>query len=475
MALELGKDMAAGLIIGILAGMALGVVIGFLFAAQRAAEQADPLRANLADTKLQLQTALIELDGERRIAAERAGSQQATEAHLQEQLAQMKGQFSELSREALDAAGTQLLQTAELRFNQSQEKVSGRLESSEQKIGTVVEALGKELENVRTQVQQLEKSRAGAYEGLSEQIRHLLDSERTLQSETGRLVTALRTPVARGRWGELQLRRTVELAGLVEHCDFDEQVTVSGGDGTQSRPDVVIHLPGAKDVVVDAKVPLIAYLDMLEAPDEALRKEALAQHGRQLRTHISGLAKKAYWDQFASAPEFVVAFIPSESLLGSAFEADPEIFEYALSNRVLLATPVTLIALLRAVGYGWQQEKIAESAQEIQQRGRDLYDRLVTFLEHLARVGKGLDSATDAYNKAVGSLQTRLLPQGRQFAKLAMASSNDQDRLPEPSPVDRTARAIQAPEAAAWPANEDEAGTEAPAEGGRAGDTGGAP
>ena len=290
----------------------------------------------------------------------------------------------------------------------------------------------------------LELERQKAYTGLSEQVRQLTESQDKLQSETRNLVTALRSPATRGRWGEMQLRRVVEVAGMVEHCDFDEQVTVSGADG-KLRPDMVVHLPGAKHVIVDAKVPLQAFLDANDATDEEARRAHLTAHARHLRAHVDALSKKSYWEQFDDTPEFVVAFIPGDALLAAALEHDSSLLEHAVSSHVLLATPTTLIALLRAVAYGWQQEALAENAREVQQMGRELYKRLATFGEHMAKTGKSLSGAVDAYNKAVGSLERNVFPQARRFHELGVVGGADKPLL-ELDHVDGRTRQIEAPE-----------------------------
>jgi DNA recombination protein RmuC len=241
----------------------------------------------------------------------------------------------------------------------------------------------------------------------------------------------------------MQLRRVVEMAGMLEHCDFDEQVHTDGDEG-RLRPDMVVHMPGAKRVVVDAKVPMQAFLDATDATDESTRKTHLVSHARQLRSHVDALAKKSYWQQFDDSPEFVIAFIPGDPLLAAALEHDSSLLEHAVTNHVLLATPTTLIGLLRAVAYGWQQDALAENAREVQQIGRELYKRLATFGEHMARTGRSLSGAVDAYNKAVGSLERNVMPQARRFQELGVGGS-DKD-VPMLDQVDAVARHLQAPE-----------------------------
>jgi DNA recombination protein RmuC len=294
-------------------------------------------------------------------------------------------------------------------------------------------------------IQQMETERKGAYASLNERVVALHHGHERLEKETRNLVTALRSPHTRGRWGEMTLRRTVEAAGMLEHCDFEEQKTVAGEDGSV-RPDMVVHLPGGGQVVIDSKVPLDAFLQFTEADDDDARRGFLEKHAKQLRTHIEQLAKKEYWKQFEFSPEFVVAFIPGEPLLAAALDADPALQEYALGKRIILATPNTLVAALRTIALSWQQETLAENAREVKDLGAELYERLRTWTGHMQALQKSLSSSVDAYNRAVGSLETRVLVTARKFPSLGVVGSERAD-ITELSPIETAPRHLQAVEA----------------------------
>ncbi len=288
-------------------------------------------------------------------------------------------------------------------------------------------------------MQQIEIARESAYTLLTDQVKSLAISQSQLHAETANLVRALRAPATRGRWGEMQLRRVVEMAGMIEHCDFEEQHTVVAEDG-RLRPDMVIHLPNDRRIVVDSKVSLAAYLDATEAADESTRISKLAQHATQIRTHIARLSRKEYWAQFENAPEFVVAFLPGEAFFSAALEQDGGLIEYGVNQRVILATPTTLIALLKAVAYGWRQEQVAENAKEISALGSEIHDRLRVFLEHFSRAGANLDRAVESYNKAAGTLESRILVTARRIKEKGATSAPD---LISPDLVERTSRPVQ--------------------------------
>jgi DNA recombination protein RmuC len=338
----------------------------------------------------------------------------------------------------------------EAKLKSQHDLAAADLEKRQQAVEHMVEPIAESLGVIGSRLEQLEVSRREAYAGLSQQVRSLNESQELLRDQTGNLVTALRNPQARGRWGEMQLRRVVEMAGMLPHCDFEEQSTVTTDDG-RIRPDVVVHLPGRKTVVVDAKVALDAYLAAVEESDDVQCKAKLVQHARQVRSHVDKLAAKSYWTQFSDAPDFVVLFVPGDSLLGAALEHDPGLMEHAVANKVLLATPVTLIALLRAVAYGWQQEALADNARQIADVGREMQDRVLTFVKHFGRVGRSLDRAVEAYNDAAGSLEHRVLVQTRRFTELGV----NETEISAPAPIDKRARSL----VGLTPDEEDEGGT----------------
>jgi DNA recombination protein RmuC len=458
--------MTTGLIVGLLSGTVLGVVVGLLVrsnqvTAARTAEArlGDALGRNRALTSevegLQRQLAerqqrvtsleatatrlATELDHERKAATQRASA-------FEETRTQLTGEFARLSAQALQQNNEQFLQLADTKLNETRQAAEGELAKRQESIEQLLRPIGEQLGKYETGMQRLEVERQRAYTGLTEQMKHLSTSHEQLQKETRNLVTALRSPQTRGRWGELQLKRVVEMAGMLEHCDFDEQVTTDA-DGGRMRPDMVVHLPGGKNVAVDAKVPMQAFLDANEADDETVRRGHLANHGRQMKAHVDALSKKEYWKRVDPSPEFVVAFIPGDPLLTAALEHEPGLMEYAVANHVLLATPTSLIALLRAVAYGWQQDALAENAREVQVLGAELYQRLSLLGDHVAAVGKGLNGAVTAYNRAVGSLEGRVLVTARRFVEMGVVAAGEKE-LNAPAPVDTTPRGLQSPELA---------------------------
>lgn len=362
---------------------------------------------------------------------------------LRSKNAELSARFGALAAEALNRNNQSFLDLASGKLELLQNEATHQLEQRKKAVEHLVQPIRESLQKVDGKLQDLEVARTRAYSELSVQVRQLAESQNQLRSETGNLVSALRDrPNVRGRWGEIQLRRVVEMAGMLEHCDFETQAHVATED-SRLRPDLVVKLPGAKTVVVDSKFAGQAYLESLSARNDEERATKLRDHARQVRDHISKLSGKSYWSQFDSAPEFVVLFIPGETFLSAALEQDPSLIEEGVNQQVILATPTTLIALLRAVAYGWRQETIAESAKTISDLGRELYGRLATLTEHFAKVGRGLETAVRSYNETVGSLETRVLPSARKFRDHGVSPASELAELPA---VERTVRPVTAPE-----------------------------
>ncbi len=351
--------------------------------------------------------------------------------------------FKALSADALRHNNQSFLELAHTRLNAFQESAQGDLARRQQAIDALVRPMRESLDKVDTKINAMETARAGAYQGLTEQVRGLLDVQHQLRGETANLVNALRRPNVRGRWGEIQLRRVVELAGMLDHCDFTEQTSVAVEDGRQ-RPDMVVRLPAGKTVVIDAKVPIDAYFDAARTVNDGERATLLGRHAKSIRGHVETLTRKAYWEQFQPAPEFVVLFLPGENFFSAALEHDPALIEHGVERKIIIATPTTLIALLRAVFYGWRQEALARDAVVISELGRDLYKRLGKLAEHFTKLGNSLEGATRAYNEAVGSLETRVLVTARKFKELdALAGENELGLV---EPLEQSTRQLQAEE-----------------------------
>ena len=355
-----------------------------------------------------------------------------------------EARFTALAADALGRNSESFLRLVSERFHSHKVEADKDLKAREEAVTVLVKPIREELKKVEVRTQELEKAREGAYHAIREQLKGLAAGQTELTSETGRLVKALRQPQTRGRWGEHQLRNVLEMAGMTKHVDFIEQDVLQGGDGASLRPDVIVRLPGGKSIIVDAKTPLQAYLDAVEAEDEGDRAKHIATHVRHIREHVRALSSRAYWSALPETPDFVVMFIPGESIFADALENDPKLFDDAVGRKVLISTPTTLIALVKAIAYGWQQEKLAENAQAISVAGRELYERIRVFGGHIADVGQSLKQVVERYNRSVGSLEGRVLPSARRLE--ALGAAPDGAQLASPGPVETEPRVLQAPD-----------------------------
>jgi DNA recombination protein RmuC len=416
-------------------GLLLAISVWFVMRAQADREVAvvrSQLVAELAATRARLEA---ELAAERRASSEKLTLLKDAEEKLRDA-------FSALSSDALRKNNQSFLDLAKTSLAEFQQTARMDLDGRQKAIEDLVQPLKDSLTKVDGKLQEVEKNRVGTASALTEQLRSLHQAQHSLQVETGRLVQALRSPNVRGQWGELQLRRVVEAAGMLEYCDFDLKESVDA-DGTRLTPDMIVRLPGGRNVVVDAKAPSSAYLDAMETDDEAVRNGKLRDHARQVRDHVVRLGNKTYWQHFQPAPDLVIMFVPGETLLSVALQRDPALLEFSLGRGVMLASPLTLMALLRAVAFGWQQEKVARNAHEISDLGRQLYDRIRVMAEHFEEVARGLTRSVEAYNKAVGSLESRVLVTARRLKEKGISAPEE---LPELEVIDQTARSLGAPE-----------------------------
>jgi DNA recombination protein RmuC len=399
-------------------GIALGAAVAWLVARSRAAAA---YAVHAAELRL-----------ERERGSERAAS-------VEQARGELENAFKALSADALRTNNESFLQLARGQLEQLQQRGAGDLEKRQQEVERLVTPIKESLARVDGQIQAAERAREQAFGAMTQHLTSLAQSQERLRAETGNLTTALRTPHVRGRWGEVQLKNVVEATGMVEHCDFELQSSTRDAEGSLLRPDLVVRLPGGKHVVVDAKVPLAAYLDAYEAQDPDLRAQRLADHARQVREHVTKLSAKAYWRRFDPAPDFVIMFLPDETFLRAAQEHDPALIEDAWRVGVVPASPTNLFTLLRTMAAVWQQETVARSAREVHHLGKELYDRLGTMGKHVAKLGRSLDGAVAAYNDAVGSLESRVLVTARKFETHGIAGD-----LPDVAPVERQPRVLQA-------------------------------
>ena len=391
-------------------GLALGGLIAWLIGRSR--------RRHLDHSILELEA---RIKGQEALQHERDSAYEAANSRL-------TSAFSELANKSLQANSENFLRLAEQNLGVQQEKANRALGEREQAVENLVKPIRESLKQSQQQIAELEKSRSEAYGSIRAQLESMQLSQKSLAQETKNLVSALRRPEVRGRWGEITLRRLVELAGMVEHCDFHEQVHTTDGDNI-IRPDMIVRMPNQRELVVDVKTPLDAYLEAVEAPDDQKRQAALERHARNVREHIRKLASKNYWEQFSQSPDFVILFIPGDQFLSAALNEDPNLIDSALSQQIILATPTSFVALLKAVAYGWSQVALTENAEEIRRLAADLYGRLTAFVGHLNKLGRQLSSSVENYNRAVGSLERKVLPGARKFVELGVRPKKEIEPL----------------------------------------------
>jgi DNA recombination protein RmuC len=409
----------------LLTGVTLAALIGWLIAHQRA--QRDIIRLREENVRLNSQ-----LEAQREVLEEKTRT-------FEQARQQFEATFKSLAGDVLKSNSSEFLKLAENNFKILHNKASGALEQREKAVEGMVKPIREALDKTDQHIRRMEKEREAAFGSLTQHLKFMAQAQEQLQGETRNLVKALRRPEVRGQWGELTLKRLAELAGMVEHCDFEQQRSVDTHTGKQ-RPDMVVRMPGGREIIIDAKAPMDAYLGAVEAQDDNTRALEIQRHARNVRDRVRELASKGYWQQFPQSPDFVVLFIPGDQFLSAALEVDAKLLEDAMADKVVLATPSSLVALLRAVAYGWRQEALAENAEHIRSVGEELYERLSTFADHLGRLGSHLTRSVESYNKAVGSFDSRVLPGARKFREMGIQRKKD---LPEPEPVERLPRPVQ--------------------------------
>jgi DNA recombination protein RmuC len=394
--------------------------------------------------QLELRASQKRIEDEQRLRATAEKDAESQRANLAEQRrllddaqVKLREAFQSLAGEVLKSSNNQFMELAKSKFDSLQKEAEGDLEQRKIAIQSMVDPLQTAVKNLHLEVSRVESARQEAYGSLRSEVQLLNATSKELREETGGLVSSLKQPQVKGKWGELTLRRAVELAGMSPHCDFEEQQSVDTEEG-RLRPDLIVHLPGGTQIVVDAKVPLHAALKVVSANSDVEYREALIQHAALIRNHINGLSSKEYWKQFEPTPEFVVLFVPGESFFSAALEQDRTLIEDAIEKRVVLASPTTLIALLRAIAYGWKQQLVAENAERIKDLGKELYDRVVKFAEHLSDIAKGLERASKAYNNAVASFDSRLIPSARKFREMGVGSED----VPQIEPIETFPRPL---------------------------------
>jgi len=419
--------------VAFIVGWLFGALVLWLWGRIRLQSECEPLKIQLTavQTNYEALSKRFRTLGQNCLSLQRENEKLKIERAQLQKLREMREAFEALAGQTLQSNSGEFLKHAREQLAGMLGQLRGDWRTQKAELRNLVDPLKENLTSMDGYVRELERKREGAYQRLQEQLQNLATTHSELQTTTINLSQALKSPTVRGRWGEMQLRRVVEMAGMVKHVTYDEQVTTDGG-----RPDMIAYLPNGGVLPVDSKVPLAAYLDAMEAKDEETRRTKLGKHAKAMQDRIQELSQKKYWEQFDNTPDFVVMFVPNEACLGAAFEINPSLLEYGIEKHVLISTPVTLLALLRAVAYGWQQQQITENARQIAEQGRELYRRLETFIGHMAELRKDLNKTVDGYNKAVGSLERRLLPAARRFEEMGVTASE----LDAPQTIDTQAK-----------------------------------